>query len=36
VVLDEKLRSTNEGDYQENKDPDYIAMPKGDNNEGKS
>jgi hypothetical protein len=36
VVLYEKLYPTDEGDYQENEDPDYIDVPEGDNNEGKS
>jgi hypothetical protein len=36
VVLYEKLRPTDEGDYQVNEDPDYADVPKEDNNKGKS
>ena len=30
------LRPTDDGDRQENEDPNFIDVPEGDNNEGKS
>ena len=36
VVLIIKRRPTEDGEYQENEDPNYVEDHEGDNNEGKS